>query len=327
MKKINFKLNLSILALATLTTISAYSQNCPIAPTQVTPAVQSKVVYNKKSKLYTYSYTISNSRGSSLNIADVALVLKSKPLNILGPQKWLPDFVTYQNGVSAVYWSTVNKTASIKVGGSLKGFSFQSPNPPGVAKLLVEGDAEVPTSVPTATDDEPEPDCPGFFNDREPLDDRVTLLTEGPEEPSQISAKIKIIYKDFKGEGSCHIKPEETGKVKVLLMGSDKLDVSKIDLTSIRFGREQAPILNSKIVDEDDKRKKIKNLLLEFDLEQVGITCNIDHALFLTGKLVGAEKEIIGGAPLDASICKKGPYHGSRNHKHHDHHSKKKHRH
>lgn len=182
MKKINFKINLSIFSMAAFMSVAAQSQTCPIAPTQVKATVQSKVTYDKKSQLYTYSYTISNSRDSSLGIADVALILKNKPLNILGPQKWLPDFVSYRNGASAVYWSTANKAANIKVGGSLSGFSFQSPNPPGVAKLLVEGNADVPSSVPTATDDEPEPDCPGFFNDREPLDDRVTLITEGPED-------------------------------------------------------------------------------------------------------------------------------------------------
>lgn len=171
-------------------------------------------------------------------------------------------------------------------------------------------------ATPTEDDDEPTPDCEGFYDDLPYLEGMVSGLTEGPVGNSRLSVDIKLM--DKKGERDCGPVSPYAGKgdLHVLLQGKKDLDVKDIDLASLKFGVGKAPLAASKLLG------KSNNLLLQFDLEKVGIECGRDRVLFLSGKMKDG-KEILGGAPVKTKDCDKRPkkhHHGKQDHKKSHHH-------
>ena len=212
----------------------------------------------------------------------------------------------------------------ISPGSSLSGFELQSKYPPGPTKYVLLGS---PGGVPTVITDTPEdesevPVCPGFYLEGSSSTSAVpTGITIGPVPPSRIVAKIRIKrLKENKYHGyndeepDLQISPLDTGKIQVILFGDSDLDVTKISLDSLRFGQGQAKPTKTSFVNdvketgdkemlEHLKKNKAKHLLMEFDLKDVNVLCDVDRALFLTGKY--QEKELFGAVKIKHVICDK----------------------
>src|SRR5690606_27492016 len=70
----------------------AHADTCPVPPTSVYPNISVKVDYDKKSKFYTYTYSVENRRESKVSIESFMLQISEKPYSSQSPSQWLGDF-------------------------------------------------------------------------------------------------------------------------------------------------------------------------------------------------------------------------------------------
>ncbi len=334
----NRKLTTSLLPMLAIPFIalSVHADYCPPAPTSVVASVVASVKWDPQTKLYTYSYRVSNSNSSPIPLDRFLVLTAPQPTNALSPQNWHSSF---SPGIGKTDWITSApdpKTKNlnvkgaggghllpafyaIKPGASLGGFSFQSQNPPGPTKFMIEGNTDVPASLPTSTDDEPAPTCPGWDFKGAKYETMVTGITQGPASPNVTPVAIRLRdgdddrpYGDFNPE-----RPR--GNVGVIVLSTKTFDASTVDLTSIQFGPGKASPLSSRLVpssdkrcheeredwerDDDDKaRDQRKDLFLVFDIKAVGVRCLLDHALFLSGKTKDG-KAIFGAKAIELVGC------------------------
>lgn len=280
----------------------AMADTCPLSPLKIQPKLQSLVEFNKKTNLYTYSYILENEKTSALPISIIRLILKEAPTEIKTPGKWHGSFNTLNEPKDFIFSSMF----AIKPGDSMKDFSFASPLPPGVVFYYTIGDTGIPTTSPIPGNDEPVPDCPGFFYDRPFLEGYINGVTIGPIPPNQISIdfklkKIKEIKKDRKEEDEDFTETspkKDTGKVVVIIKNSKDLDIDSIKISSMKLGTGQAPVESSKIVGE----RKLETLRMVFDLQKLGIVCDRDRVLFLVGK-TNDGKDLLGAEPIRTKDC------------------------
>ena len=303
--------------------VNAQTQsNCPIPPTRVDAAVTAEVTFDKKASLYTYKYTLSNSRSSLLKLRQFYVATSKEPLNITTPSRWRSRF---DNLISpkALLWSSYMGN-ELGVGSNMTGFSIQSSEAPGPTKYFVMGDSDVPTSTATADDDEPAPVCPGFnFDETVPvMETKVVGVTTGPMPPGQVAAYIRIHRAEFAGENKApYLEEKDPGVVHVTLLGSEKFDIGKVDTSTIAFGPGAAKPMTVKTINTENKmsgekgKDKHKSLLLKFAARDLGIRCNLDHALFITGKIAGSS--FFGGAEVSPEKCKLPPAKEQRKDKNH----------
>jgi len=294
---------------------------CPTAPNEVRPSIVSDVKYNQSRGLYTYSYTLANGVGAKLPISGLRIYVDEVPLDTRAPQKWAHGkLMSFENMASRLSWlAASNEIAS---GSSLSGFQIISSKGPGVVKYSADGPFTPPMATPTETDDEPQPDCPNFYLNESGDNGDLMGVTIGPVGDDQISADILIREgKRFRGK-TPKISPMSSGKIFVLVLGNEDLDVKDIDLDSVEFGFGKAKPLKHKIVfnkkpfryshflrshlgknHKKHTNDRYHDLLLEFDLDDVGIRCDLDHALFLTGKV--GEKNLVAATEFKSSKCNK----------------------
>ncbi len=302
--------------------------NCPIPPTSVDAVVTAEVTFDKKTDLYTYKYTLSNSRSSLLKLDQFLLITENQPNNVVTPTRWKSRF---DNLVSphVLLWSPFLGN-ELSIGSKVTGFSFQSARVPGPSKYFVSGDSEVPISTATADDDEPAPVCPGFnFDETVPvMETKVVGVTTGPMSPGQVAAYIRIHRAEFAGENKApYLEEKDPGVVHVTLLGSEKFDIGKVDTSTIAFGPGAAKPITVKTINTENKmsgekgKDKHKSLLLKFAARDLGIRCNLDHALFITGKIAGSS--FFGGAEISPEKCKVPP--AKEHRKDADHKKEKKH--
>jgi len=300
----------------------ATADTCPVAPSRIIMDVTAKVSFDAKTKLFAYSYTIMNDRSSPLAATILRLQIDKEPVQITSPPKWDSNFDEFKNDVT-FFWATGSK---LPPGHSLNGFSFKSPYPPGNVKYFTYGDADVPTSEASDVSDEPIPDCPDFFFGRKGAHaSDVVGVTIGPVSDGSLSPEMKMFRGEFADRGwekedHPQIKFKERGRLKVMLLGSDKFDPAKVDTKTIQFGPNKVAQISSKIIGDirSGKEKKDKAnhgaLMLEFAIEDLGVTCNIDHALFISGKMLDGKK-FFTGAPLRSEACTKEHFKDKPHHK------------
>lgn len=301
--------------------IFAATVKCPTPPSAFNEKVKVDVSYDKKSKLYSYKYTLSNLKNSKVPIYGFYLQTLVNVSHINSAYRWRSENLNprYENSIG---WTGPN----LKAGLEISGFEIQSANAPGPIKYLALG---LPSDLPTiVSDDAMEnedaiPICPGFYAPgSSSKDDYVVGLTTGPTPPSRVVAQLRIKkMKDSKWRGhvdddddALELSPLDTGHIQVMLYSED-LDLSKVDISSLRFGQGQAKPLKTEIVtqvkeacDKDleahiKKNKSAKYLKMEFNLEDVNVHCDLDRALFLTGKY--ADKELFAGVKTKSVVCNK----------------------
>lgn len=239
-------------------------------------------------------------------------------------------------------------TYDIAPGKSIDGFEFKSKYPPGPTKIEFNGSPlngsrivdstgkdvpdfrnVIPENELAVLFNEGDKACPGYFDanldvDKPPRDHGLVSVTIGPIPPERVPAKIrirKINEKKWRGspesEPDIEVLPIDTGRIQVMLFGSQELDVKKIDLASLSFGQGKAkPVKTVILTDFTDKNGEIDNdikehikknnvqhLLMEFNLDDVDIRCDSERALFLDGKY--GTKDLFGAVRIKHGSCMK----------------------
>ncbi len=311
----------------------ASADYCPTPSTAFQGTISSSVKYDSKTKTYTYSYTIKNDLGSLVPIEGLFLFLSEKPTTIEQHANWDSTFYGADSSPARLIWSTFYATgkfdpsrpeagqrrvpdSAVKPGKSLSGFSFKSPNPPGSIQYFPDGFTQLPMSVATADNDDPDLNCPNIDQENPQFRGMATGITTGPMDPSVLPLKLRLRKpggRERCGEINSKSPPE---KISLLVIGTKEMDVGKIDISSLRFGPDEAAPISSKIVGSDfhsgndhemqeeweshserlkgKRNLSNKNLLLTFNVKDLGVQCNLDHALFLKGNMQNLEN-IFGG--------------------------------
>lgn len=325
-------LNIIVTLLVYMQIGNAYEIVCPKIPyTAISVEIIPKVSFNKKTALYKYEYIFKNDISSQLPIELLRMSTNQNVQSAKATHHW---DVSFDNIDIEMLWSAMpdpELDSLISPGKSISGFEFESPNPPGPIKYAVGGwkDILVRSNFPRIifapgekekyAHDEIEANCPG-----ENFEDRlaeVIGITTGPIRPDTIIGKLrlrKINEKKWHGKHdeknpTMEISSLDTGKIQLMLFDDKDIDVSKIDLASIKFGPGEAmPVKteftqyvddekDSEIVDHLKKHNK-SHLLMEFNFAALKVECDIDHALFLNAKL--GDKKLFGAVKIKPASCR-----------------------
>jgi len=281
-----------LIGLSSVAEPQAQTPLCPDPPNRVTVRVNADVKYDAPSGVYTYAYTVSNDVMSVQEVKWFSVNFVPPISNIVSPRGW-SDGEFYRR--STMGWvasepadpdsipddaSVPPSIVQIKPGDTLRGFSFQSPKPPGPAKYYVTG--WVPLTVSTgATIAEAEgqaeqriESCPQL--QQHILDQSLVGVTAGPIDA--VPVKIDIKPRRFPNR----INPRGKGVVSVAILGASTFDVHKVDQSSVTLGLDQAaPKGVGKFQDVNGDR--LFDVVFQFRVSETGLQCG-DTSLFLTGK-------------------------------------------
>jgi hypothetical protein len=339
-------MNLTTLLITLVIGQSAVAQTfCPPGPGEVDPVVKAKVSFDRKKKIYTYSYEVKNGITAKIPLNSFELRSDYDVRNIKVPSKWLGEDVKFDEVGYIQFAAALNY---VLPGKSLSGFSFTSDIAPGFVPSNFDGKTQSPVVQASKGDDEPVPQCDGFFYDRPAIESNPIGFTIGPALKDTVTAKLKYINKShrhFDHKNRAPLDPTSKGQVKLELRSQSDLDVEQIDLASLKFGFGKAKPVATKIItkkgddkdsDEVEKSNDSANskdgdskhddgevraegddgprskapkskLVLTFNLEDIGIRCQLDHALMLNGSIGPADnkKKLIAFAPMLPKACTK----------------------
>ncbi len=329
--------NIIFLILAFKLNCFAATITCPPSPNLVYLKVDVEVNFDKKTQDYVYKYRFENSKQSQHTIDAVFLdVLKDTDITV--PSKLPVDWYSYRQKKSAVFEDHLGIRIQglkdlLEIGESATGFEIRSKLKPGP---ITYGILSIPSSqvtvvqAPGEVGEGPEFEeaqfvCPGFFSKAYGIDsDFIKGVTIGPVPANKVivESRIKRI-KDKKYSGShkkdadYQLSSIESGKIKLLILGSKDVNVSKIDADSLKFGQGQAKPTKIEIIgnvkdeecDDDMKshfkeHKNVQHLLVEFDLKDVDLKCEIDRALFLRGTY-NKTQELFSAVKIKQGLCDK----------------------
>lgn len=336
-----------IILVFTFLSTPIFASTCPIPESATDPGLTAKVVYNGKTKLYKYSYTISNGKRALIPVEQIEILMANAPQKMRAPEQWTSVFmpgldpltldwttvyVSEKNAHKHPFADLVTPDFAIKPGHSQSGFSFESPNPPGPAQFYASGSTQIPYVSPTPDDDEPEVQCPGWDPYAPRTQKLPTGMTIGPMEPGTIPVKIRLREKEGRYACGPWNPKKPYGQISVLVVSTRSFDASKIDVSSITFGPAEAIPVAHKLVPggfgkpydprertgwetfiegKSTHHSKFKNLLLVFDLKSLDVQCGLDQAIFLHGKTTTGKK-IFGGTKTNLIDCHPG--HPDRHH-------------
>lgn len=174
---------------------ASFSQAAYIGGNQVNVQAKADVTYDADTGLYTYNYAFTNATSSRQEVDSVVILLgDSSAINVMAPKGWgsfawndgnqgLPgnkiEFATVEVGQlpadyvddPSYYMRDVPSIYQIKPGQTLSGFSFQSPDPPGIVDFYAQGFTQIP-------DVEDLPDPPLAYFD---ASESVKGQTKGPK--------------------------------------------------------------------------------------------------------------------------------------------------
>lgn len=277
---------------------------CPIPKNRVVPKIEAKVNYESKNRVYAYSYELAN-QGGPLPIDSLYLYVFETPLSVKSPARTsdelLERWMTVPLFENRVAWTTVGEF--IYPSKKLSGFQVTSYYKPGIMKYSVSGFNE----------DDPHVDayCPEHYQALPAEQSEIVGATIGPvpDSKNQVDGELEFHSKKHSGKIP-QIDPLDKGEVEVFIKDSDNFEVSDVDVASLEFGPGKAKVKRYKFIDErgkecsshDFRRKnKKRKLKLVFNLEDIKVRCNLDYALFLTGKVGG--KNLLAAQEMRPVVC------------------------
>lgn len=185
----------------------------------------------------------------------------------------------------------------IKPASSLSGFSFTSPNQPGLVNFYALGFVDLPGADTEAEAESLLDNCPqstgGFF------DLAVTGTTQGPVTFIPVQIDIKP------GSSPNAINLADQGVVPVAILSSASSDSTTVDPATVKFGPGGALAQNGAGHSEDINNDGLPDLVLQFPTEATGIACG-DTSATLTGETFSGT-EISGSDSVVTVHCKKQP--------------------
>lgn len=238
MKK-NLIINIIILIFSTTTYAETYTYKCADNKNAMSPAINAKVSYDKKTALYTYKYKIKNKSDALVPISYLYLITFTNGTDIKSNKNW--KFLRFND--DQLFWSSQSKPLSsitykngilnipegneydIQPGESVEGFEFKSPYPPGPVKIKFSGDPLNQYGIagpdgkllndPDAVLDPMQIEelekqivnCPGYsdpdYDVDNPRDSGLVDVTIGPIPPNRVAAKLRMRkIKEKKWRGS-----------------------------------------------------------------------------------------------------------------------------
>ncbi len=307
-----------MMALFVSTGANAWAQQCPSPPTAIDPSIDVGYEFNKKDKTYTYTYKIRNGNRAQVEIFLIQLGLSQETEIVVVPKDWR---VKYQQSQAdgkklLMFSSSIN---SLGRGSSEFVYKIRSTLRPGHVQYFMEGSPQ--DALPSITvngDDEVAVTCPGFYTEKTAEEERVTGYTIGPVAADQLDVNLKLkVKKDRAPKGwddeqdNPEISAIDKGKVEVLMTAEKDVDLSKVDLQSIRFGPAKIVPLTAKYGTKGEHCSHWKKrpasgrqyIWMEFNLADLQIRCDIDKALFLTAK-AGTQK-VYGASSIKPVLCDK----------------------
>ncbi len=281
---------------------------CPPDPNLVTGKVTPQVAFNPATKMYTYTYTVSNDPSSAQEIRRFDIDFAPPVSNFIDPPGWVDSTFTYR---STLGWAAIDDfdrpvdptdkatvpaaLSQIKPGQSVAGFSFQSPKPPGPVKYFVTGYVVVPAQESEEDAETLSTVCLGLH--KQVPDIAVVGTTQGPVDFIPVKIEIKP-----PSTPPVSINPRSEGDTPVAILGSATFQVSSIEPASLRLGPGGSAPSSNQVHFEDVNGDGIIDLVSQFPTQEIGIRCN-DTALFLTGKTTSGAS-IQGSEELQTVGCK-----------------------
>jgi hypothetical protein len=319
----NYKVNiLNIVVVTAFASTTLAADFCPIPSSRVAISLNSKVTYDKNSGLYTYNYDAAVLKSSPLDLAFIKLFFnESRVLNAKTTQDW--GFSGHGSPYEDADVSFAAGWPTLKPGEKISGLSFQSKLPPGLVKYSPSGATGVPVTTPTADHDEPTPDCPGFYPDEKFIDSYALGVIAGPSDPGYLYGNMRYInrgHRHHDDKNPPRFDISSKGQIKLALKGDKDLNVEQIDLASLSLGYGKAKPVSTKIVkrmgedkDCDDMKESKKErhdsqspeLIMTFNLEDIGIRCDRDLALILDGSVTAGatNKKLMAYVPMKPVAC------------------------
>jgi hypothetical protein len=283
---------------------------CPPDPNLVTVKVASQVTFDATTKMFTYTYTVSNDPSSAQEIRRFDLDFAPPVSNFTNPHGWVHGTLSYR---STLGWAAIDDMArpadpadkatvpaalsQIKPGQSVTGFSFQSPKPPGPVKYFVTGYVIVPAQQSEDDAEMLSTDCLRLH--KKVPDIAVVGTTQGPVDFIPVNIEIKP-----PSAPPVSVNPRAQGDTPVAILGSATFQVSSIDTASLRLGPGGSTPSPNQVHFEDVNGDGIMDLVAQFPTQMIGIRCN-DAALFLTGKTTSGVG-IQGSEELQTVGCQSG---------------------
>lgn len=286
---------------------------CKYSGNSINPSITATAVLQKDGN-YKYTYTVVNQSSSKYPIMWFFVETNKLHANVSVPTDWKVIPPTTEHDVRLRWASKSYQVGEIQVGNSLNGFEFISSNGPGSIKYISQGE-----SFPGMQNKISSKDviglCPGSYQGGSsiPGQESIEGITIGPIPSAQKSAHLLIKRINSKSGWTGDVRatdkellsfsPLEKGKIEVALLSDENLNPEDIDIPTILFGRGDAKPLTASITDCDiSSSKRVKALVMTFNLEDVNVLCNADHALFLTGKMKNGNT-IFGGVKIRVTEC------------------------
>lgn len=299
----------------------ARTEICPAkSNSMIAPIVDVTVKFNKKKKLYTYEYNLTNGSEAFVPIWKFSIEAGAEPVSVTAAKAW--ENAGYSKENHEISWNY--KSKSLKPGQTLGHFMVESFSPPQAVMAFADGDvSELPTVKFDNDEEEKDPDmvaCVGFFKG-EGNRDQVSTVTTGPALNRQ-EVKMRIKRPSEKlwsgnpdGAAELTLSPLEEGALELVIFDSKDVDVSKIKLVSLELGTGHGKINPAKVVirsgfdetlDSDAyaflQKNKGKYLRVEFLIPDLALRCNADRALFLTGTFEDG-RQLFGAVKINPVPC------------------------
>lgn len=271
--KTNTLINLIALLISINTYAQTYTYKCGDNENAMSPVVEAKVSFDKKTGLYTYKYKIKNKSDALVPIERFHLVTFTNVADIKSYENW--KFLSFED--NDLFWSSKSEGSHINAtfkngvldfppgnvydvfpGKSIDGFEFKSPHPPGPVKIRFSG---TPLNNPDILGSDGKPienlkellseneileftrtseiNCPGYFDSDldvdNPRDSGLIEVTTGPIPPTRVTAKLRLRkIKEKKWRGSYETEHE----IQILPIDAGKIQVMlfgsrELDVTKI----------------------------------------------------------------------------------------------
>lgn len=272
--KTNIIINLIFLLISINMYAQTYTFRCADPRNAMSPAVDAKVSYNKKTGFYTYKYKIKNKSDALVPVRGFYLVTFTNAMDIKSNESW--KFLRFDD--DQLFWASKSKGFSnitykngvldippgndhdIYPGESAEGFEFKSQHPPGSVKIefsgnplnkygiagldgkILENPEEVLSSNQIEELEKQIINCPGYsdpdFDVDNPRDYGLIEVTTGPIPPERVTAKIRLRkIKEKKWRGSYDSDEPE---IEILPIDTGKIEVmlfgdQSLDVTKINL--------------------------------------------------------------------------------------------
>jgi hypothetical protein len=281
-----------ILVLLPASTLAA--TGCPPGPDRISVEVRASVSFDATSGRYTYSYAVANSAASAQDVDTVGVDVIPPVSTIRAPAGWAGAELSIRPRVE---WNAVAvadpdaivesgavppSTAQIPPGAAARGFSFQSPLPPGVGAFRAGGYFQLPAAS-AANEAEAErmaeelvEACPEFA--RPSVDQGIAGRTIVPVRATPVRIDVKP------GEAPNSVNPGSNGVIPVAILGTASLDVRKVDAASVRLGVGQVSSRSGGHL-EDVNGDGRPDLVFQFPTQGTQLRCG-DTVLVLTGQTI-----------------------------------------